>query len=176
MTNFTWREFDAHTASVGDMIIDQGTIAYVIHIEERGFSNPRFLNREKRVTLGEYRHEFFDDEERLSGYSFDCFADGTIPEPSNYHNVKDDPNLIDGGIQYYERDFKTPATMKCVCGEIVYMDNVMTNTCGKCARDYSIGGSLLAPREQWGEETGESYSDIASFNPSINDDSWKDLG
>lgn len=34
-----------------------------------------------------------------------------------------------------------------------------TNTC-ECGTDYNGAGQELAPREQWGEETGESVSDI----------------
>lgn len=30
----------------------------------------------------------------------------------------------------------------------------------RCARDYNSSGQLLAPREQWGWDTGESLSDI----------------
>ena len=33
-----------------------------------------------------------------------------------------------------------------------------TNTC-ECGQDYNSGGQLLAPREQWGEETGEHWSE-----------------
>lgn len=37
-----------------------------------------------------------------------------------------------------------------------------TNTCDECGRDYNHAGQLLAPREQWGEETGETAADILS--------------
>lgn len=44
------------------------------------------------------------------------------------------------------------------CGEILLcMTN--TNTCD-CGADYNMSGQILAPRSQWGEETGESVSDI----------------
>ena len=39
------------------------------------------------------------------------------------------------------------------------MCDSFTNTC-ECGRDYSFDGSLLAPRSQWGYETGETASDI----------------
>lgn len=32
--------------------------------------------------------------------------------------------------------------------------------CEGCDRDYNSAGQELAPREQWGEDTGESLSDI----------------
>ena len=35
-----------------------------------------------------------------------------------------------------------------------------TNTCPRCFTDYNWVGARLAPREQWGEETGETAADI----------------
>ena len=49
---------------------------------------------------------------------------------------------------------------RCVCGHEVQLLK-FTNTC-VCGRDYSMSGSLLASRSQWGEETGESVSEILS--------------
>ena len=46
----------------------------------------------------------------------------------------------------------------CECGRSVDLFH-FTNTC-ECGRDYNSSGQELAPRSQWGEETGESYSDI----------------
>ena len=48
--------------------------------------------------------------------------------------------------------------IKCTCGEEVVC-GFFTNTC-ECGRDYNAFGQLLAPRSQWGEETGEHLSDI----------------
>ncbi len=47
---------------------------------------------------------------------------------------------------------------RCVCGKEVALLK-FTNTC-ECGKDYNMSGSLLANRSQWGEETGESVSDI----------------
>lgn len=52
----------------------------------------------------------------------------------------------------------TPAHGVCPCGSTVYLTG-FTNTCD-CGRDYNMSGQLLAPRSQWGEETGESIDDI----------------
>lgn len=46
-----------------------------------------------------------------------------------------------------------------VCGEIVELSG-FTNPC-ECGADYNFAGQRLAPRSQWGEETGEHWSDIA---------------
>jgi hypothetical protein len=51
--------------------------------------------------------------------------------------------------------------VKC-CGEwLVCMG--FTNTCETCGADYNWSGQQLAPRSQWGEETGESLADILSI-------------
>lgn len=46
-------------------------------------------------------------------------------------------------------------TVKCDCGEELDCHN-FTNTC-TCGLDYNSSGQQLAPREQWGEETGEPW-------------------
>jgi hypothetical protein len=48
---------------------------------------------------------------------------------------------------------------ECHCGEQLYLD-CFTNTCEKCGADYNSAGQELAPRSQWGYETGESVQDI----------------
>ena len=44
------------------------------------------------------------------------------------------------------------------CGEDLILFN-NTNTCPICGADYNMSGDRLAPREQWGEETGEYWQD-----------------
>jgi len=46
----------------------------------------------------------------------------------------------------------------CDCGREVDLVG-FTNSCS-CGADYDSAGNLLAPREQWGEETGEYLGDI----------------
>lgn len=45
----------------------------------------------------------------------------------------------------------------CECGEEVVCRN-FTNTC-ECGADYNFAGQMLAPREQWGYETGENWQE-----------------
>lgn len=47
---------------------------------------------------------------------------------------------------------------KC-CGKHMSFSN-FTNTYDCCGSDYNASGERLAPREQWGEDTGESLADI----------------
>ena len=62
----------------------------------------------------------------------------------------------------YEATWTEPAVGRCSCGAEVVLED-FTNTCDKCGADYNRSGQLLAPREQWGEETGESLSDILNI-------------
>lgn len=58
----------------------------------------------------------------------------------------------------------TRLEIKC-CGEWLLCSG-FTNTCSNCGSDYNMSGQQLAPREQWGEETGESASDILMVDSS----------
>jgi hypothetical protein len=49
----------------------------------------------------------------------------------------------------------------CCNEEIVCYD--FTNTCSKCGRDYNFAGQSLAPRSEWGWDTGEHPDDIVNF-------------
>lgn len=70
------------------------------------------------------------------------------------------------GIKSPLRDVQVPderwergyTEVKC-CGQWLMCDR-FTNTCDCCGKDYNGNGTRLAPREQWGEETGETASDI----------------
>lgn len=51
-------------------------------------------------------------------------------------------------------------TIKCNnCEEEIVLVNSPTITC-ECGTDYNCFGQELAPREQWGWETGENIVDI----------------
>lgn len=39
-----------------------------------------------------------------------------------------------------------------------------TNTCPECGADYNSCGQHLAPRSQWGAETGETEADILAID------------
>lgn len=54
-------------------------------------------------------------------------------------------------------DGRQVTVVTCHCGAEVWCFN-FTNTC-QCGKDYNFSGSMLASREQWGEETGEHWSD-----------------
>jgi hypothetical protein len=67
-------------------------------------------------------------------------------------------------VQLSKRSRLTGETMQIerkevrCCGEWLRCDN-FTTTCPDCGADYNMSGDRLAPREQWGEETGERWRD-----------------
>lgn len=53
-------------------------------------------------------------------------------------------------------------TAKCtVCGTTMYQGSnpefLTDMVCSVCGKDHDSGGRPLAPRSQWGEETGENF-------------------
>jgi hypothetical protein len=76
--------------------------------------------------------------------------------------TQQDMNIINDKYseeKYSTTDWKMNKTkiVKCSCGKELPCDN-FTNTCS-CGNDYNFNGSMLAPRSQWGEETGEHWTD-----------------
>lgn len=57
---------------------------------------------------------------------------------------------------------KEPMVIICNCGTTLELPE-FTNTCPGCNLDYNSMGQMLAPRDQWGEETGESLSEILAI-------------
>lgn len=55
-----------------------------------------------------------------------------------------------------DEEWADPA-IRC-CGVELICDS-FTNTCDRCGADYNFAGQMLAPRSQWGEETGERWQD-----------------
>lgn len=58
---------------------------------------------------------------------------------------------------------REPKIIQCKCGRRVECDG-FTNTCDRCGADYNWAGERLAPRSEWGEETGESAADIMAID------------
>lgn len=97
------------------------------------------------------------------GFEFDCDKDGNIHSMNpvaqeNYNKCKNGVlDVIFQGVQKREWGYWEPGELKCDCGSIVILD-CNTNDCD-CYRSYNKSGQELAPMIQWGEETGEHYTD-----------------
>lgn len=113
-----------------------------------------------------YTRDFSWRDSPGAGFSFDCNEQGEIdrsdffPEAVvNLRKCLDGTfDVIDHGVEKREWSYRHPSVGLCVCGREVVLDG-FTCPC-ECGRDYNSGGQLLAPREQWGEETGEHLADI----------------
>ena len=118
----------------------------------------------------EYRICYDYPDRPGSGYAFPCDENGVIqsiqmqsPGLENLKRCESGENgTVGPHFEKIEMRIFHPALLKCdYCGEVVYLDG-FTNSCS-CS-DYNMSGQRLAPRSQWGEETGESVSDILRIN------------
>ena len=126
----------------------------------------KILTHSRHETYTVYYRDFNFVGER-SGYSFDCDEAGNFT-PKNACQKKNFEACLTGmvggkkvedqGVEARVHDCFVPAVGQCSCGAEVILDS-FTNTCD-CGRDYNMSGQELAPREQWGEETGEDWFDV----------------
>jgi hypothetical protein len=127
----------------------------------------KIIKPRRDIENKEYERSFaWRDYHHLSaGFSFSCDADGNflpmVPAAeANLQRCLDGTyDVIDEGIRCRKWTHTEPAVGQCRCGAEVELDG-FTNTCDNCHADYNWAGQLLAPRSQWGEETGEHLSDI----------------
>jgi hypothetical protein len=130
----------------------------------------KIVKERKRIKSVYYRRVFWNDQS-LSGFSFDCDAKGNVDTNKlaivarqNFHKCLAGgfPELTDRGAVRYKHVYTEPAVGLCDrCSQEVVLSG-FTNTC-ECRADYNITGELLAPRSQWGEDTGESLADILNI-------------
>jgi len=110
------------------------------------------------------------DGERGWGFSFACDKEGNVKiEELTEYGRKNFLACMEGevegrkvhhvGIRQQVSHWSEPPVGECNCGQKVELGG-FTNTCERCGRDYNFAGQELAPRSQWGEETGEHPSDI----------------
>lgn len=98
------------------------------------------------------------------GFSFDCDAAGNLENPSpealeNFRKCVDGTfDVVDNGVREMRGTYTAPGVGRCDCGEEVELSR-FTSTCHGCGADYNSAGQRLAPREQWGIETGERWFD-----------------
>lgn len=113
-----------------------------------------------------YWHDFTFANDPDRGFSFDCDEAGNpfpMEEPAleNYQKcINGEYNVVDNGIQECHARIKHPAIMECEdpsCRAHIELEG-FTNTC-QCGIDYNFAGQRLATREQWGEETGEHWTE-----------------
>ena len=106
-----------------------------------------------------------------AGYSFNCDEDGKVdiealnPDARiNWDHCQAGKNergetIKPAGIRKCTHGWIEEAIGECDCGAEVELGG-FTNTCEECGADYNSCGQKLAPRSQWGVETGEHPADI----------------
>lgn len=114
-----------------------------------------FFDSSGNFLIEEFKSAMFDQKVKHEGHTE--WAQQTLDNLNNLlnSNVKLYP--------YYDNEtylVKNYAKIKC-CNKWFELHN-FTNTCYTCYSDYNTAGQLLSNREFWGEETGESYVDIAN--------------
>ena len=82
---------------------------------------------------------------------------------------ENDPGWYFDGVQPSVRHYWQPGVIKCDCGRKFDYDDAWLNTCPYCGADYNGQGVRLAPRSQWGEDTGESIADVTT---GVYNDRW----
>jgi hypothetical protein len=127
----------------------------------------KIITERRRVTVLSYGLDFQDKQSPGSSLCFDCDADGTLlpfkyPETeANYKLAIASPDRYAApkvvNFSYSDTEYATGACD--VCKHVMQLKS-FTNTCEQCGTDYNSSGQRLAPRSQWGEDTGESLGDI----------------
>ena len=122
----------------------------------------KIIRKRERISQVTYSHNFYWKDTPSAGFSFDCNENGIILNlnecaQENYEKcINGEYDVINEGIVKYKSSYISPAIGLCSCGCEVILSN-FTNTCDNCDSDYNMTGDLLAPRNQWGEETGEYW-------------------
>lgn len=100
------------------------------------------------------------------GFGFACDEDGNVDTSEmnkaaleNFRKcLCGEHDVVFDGVESREWFYRYPKIGRCDCGAEFTLRN-FTNTCYDCGADYNMSGQRLAPREQWGEETGEHWTD-----------------
>ena len=125
----------------------------------------KIVSRRRTEVSIDYRLHFDRVGSPGSGLSFPCDEHGNVDVEKlaeagreNYAACLAGTNgTRRQGVQRLEGVYRHPAVGECACGAHVVLAN-FTNTCN-CGLDYNSSGQQLAPRSQWGEETGEHWTE-----------------
>jgi hypothetical protein len=137
----------------------------------------KLITPHTRIEHVEHTIDFEDSTCPGAGYSFP--ADKTGIDFAELHDCAID-NLLScytradiSGPFYSAREwsYMQAAVYRCKCGGEIVCESPYGNDCNRCNGEFNQSGQRLAPREFWGEETGESYSDIVNGNE---DNEWMD--
>lgn len=127
----------------------------------------KIVSHKRRVEEVEY-YIFYEYVEELdAGFMFPCNQDGEInfnelPKEAleNYEKCESEEyEVVYQGLRRMVNRYWEDAIGECSCGELVTL-STNSNQCLKCKAWYNSGGQQLSDPREWGEETGEHYTDI----------------
>lgn len=134
------------------------------------------IKRSERVTTTTYYRMYEWVDQPGAGFSFPSDENGNVnleelqpPGLANWNACQPggeyDGRIVDLGVQESVNRYTEPAELQCDCGATVLLQPQggidLGSDCERCGRIYNLSGQLLRPREEWGEDTGETWSDIA---------------
>jgi hypothetical protein len=123
----------------------------------------KIIQVRERVETVDFTLFFESKTTRGFGFAFACEENGTLKpfendaQPKSYERVTSGDEFKTPVVRIHRHAYTIPAVGLCGCGRKVELEH-FTNTC-ECGIDYNFAGQQLAPRSQWGEETGEHWSD-----------------
>lgn len=82
--------------------------------------------------------------------------------PTKLYQPHDSTRLRYASEAAYD-DNERPVAIKCDCGSLLSWSPGYDETCDKCGTEYNSSGQMLAPRHQWGEETGEQFAHHSEY-------------
>ena len=94
-----------------------------------------------------------------AGFGFDATPDGTIIAPAAQAGRDNLQRCLDGTydvrrgrLQTFVNRYWQPASVRCDCGATIWLEDAMTNECGRCGLLANGSGQRLAPVAQWSDE------------------------
>ncbi len=141
----------------------------------------KILHKRERVDVNQNRRFFEWRDMPTAGFSFDSDEKGKVDREKLNPAAAENYDLClarvqtgemhDRGVEEHHHYYTNPAVAECYCGKELVLDNWLENEC-ECGRNFNMSGQELAPRSQWGYETGETYNDLvgpARGNPRYDD-------
>ena len=124
----------------------------------------RFIRHRQTVEHRSHRLQFDRIDDPSSGFVFDCDPSGAVDtsklNPAGLSNLNDclaGNGVGPGRVCVTVNRYVEPAVIRCNCGAWLALQSSWANECD-CGREYNGSAQLLAPRSQWGEETGEVFT------------------
>lgn len=124
------------------------------------------IQKAHTVTKTEHVLCFVDKNDPNCGFEFPCTEKGEpltdLLNETAQENLRKCQlgveNVLPGQVETRTSRWREPNIGRCRCGGVLTL-SAFTNAC-RCGRNYNWAGQELAPKGQWGEETGEHPADI----------------